>query len=155
MTSPFYKLSIASKDLTSLQYTSTCVLQLRSAVSKVYNCQFFWIFWTIFDLFFWTCTVPVSKANFSASIAASVKAFVSDGQAKKPFVLQITLQSYDASRARWPADVSLFSLFSPNCLSNTMGRELFSKKFFWVQERIVMILQKVFHPIVHCWDSWP
>ena len=125
MTSPFYKLSIASKDLTSLQYTSTCVLQLRSAVSKVYNCQFFWIFWTIFDLFFWTCTVPVSKANFSASIAASVKAFVSDGQAKKPFVLQITLQSYDASRARWPADVSLFS---PNGLSNTLRQELFSKE---------------------------
>ena len=95
------------------------------------NFIFFRSFWTIFDLFFWTCTVPVSKANFSASIAASVKAFVSDGQAKKPFVLQITLQSYDASRARWPADVSLFS---PNCLSNTMGRELFSKEFFCLYE---------------------
>ena len=152
MTSPFYKLSIASKDLTSLQYTSTCVLQLRSAVSKVYNCQFFWIFWTIFDLFFWTCTVPVSKANFSASIAASVKAFVSDGQAKKPFVLQITLQSYDAGRVRWPADVSLFS---PNCLSNTMGQEHFFKGIFLSLQRIIVILQKFLHPIVYCWDSWP
>ena len=37
MTSPFYKLSIASKDLTSLQCMCTPVLQLRSAVSAVHN----------------------------------------------------------------------------------------------------------------------
>ena len=93
----------------------------------------YFCFWTTFDLYFSTCTTPVSKANFSASIAASVKAFVSDGQAKKPFVLQITLQSYDASQVHWPANVSLFS---PNCLSNTMGQELFSKEFFCLYKEL-------------------
>jgi hypothetical protein len=64
------------------------------------------------------CTVPVSKANFSASIAA----FVSDGQAKKQFVLQITLQSYDASRVRQRQPFQ-------SKLPNIMGRELFSTEF--------------------------